>query len=150
MRVLSKQRITISAAIKISGKGGNDPHSCSWNFNCDNYVSSGFSYANYPTAWCNILFDNSVTHVGTISAPLTKHKKTLPRHSSSPLVPVVWQANSACRRRIQHPQDLFHYPAKAMVSQMVSSFKFTIVSYLSPVCYIPSQCFPNSVFLHAD
>jgi len=27
MRVLSKQRITISAAIKISGKGGNDPHS---------------------------------------------------------------------------------------------------------------------------
>jgi len=64
MRALSKQRITISAAIKISsGKGGNDPHSCSWNFNCDNYVGSGSSYANYPTAWCTILLDNSLMWV---------------------------------------------------------------------------------------
>ena len=58
MWVLSKPRITIFATIKMSRKGGNDPHSCPWNFNCDNYVSSGSSYANYPTAWCTILNDN--------------------------------------------------------------------------------------------
>lgn len=140
MRVLSKQRITIFAAIKISGKGWNDPHSCPWNFNCDNYVSSGSSYANYPTAWCTILNDNSVAHVGKISAPLTKHKEALSHHSSSPLVPVLSQVHSAHFVASNTPMIYSIIPPKPW------SPKWSLPSSLGYFCIYPLHAsFPAKV-----
>ena len=144
MWVLSKQRITIFAAIKISGKGGNDPHSCPWNLKCDNYVSSGSSYANCPTAWCTILPDNSQS---LMWVRFPRHLRKARKHYRITAAR-LWSLS--CARQIQlmssHPTPQRSIPLSHQSHGLPRGLFLQVyyVLYSSPACCIPSQCFSTS------
>jgi hypothetical protein len=84
-----------------------------------------------------------------ITASLTKNKETLPHRSSSPLVPVLCQANSAHVVASNTPKIYSIIPPKPRSS------KWPLPSGLRCFVFIPCMLhsqpmFPNFIFLHTN